>query len=388
MTTAYTEKDYKSRRFNMRALFDSFAEGAVRDFPQLKNKFALYSAPTNSWHTDLEIRNNRRVKQNLKEAIKDKDMYTAFAWRLDDLYLMSWVTDPGLKYIDLSYTFFVLQHELGHLVVPAAARTTGNHESNFRECAADIFSLTRIEQLYHGINADTKRQDKIKTRSSNFIFKKLSTHFTAPVIERLIDFAKDHDLTTLTPVQTANFAYRMALRYALPEQTLNKLVEIFFPASQLFQETEDLELRKDMIEKTLKKTAEIMLQDYGEMTPLVYAIGKKTLDDYLKQSTLYSGVKFIPPQDDFWNDIRQKIKERDAQTAKETPQQAFLRKVDHLQVLGYFDREKDQNNIIDSRDYESAENQAYIKAGRENYIKRHRPGRAAKIMSFLRIKRG
>lgn len=241
MTTAYTEKDYKSRRFNMRALFDSFAEGAVRDFPQLKNKFALYSAPTNSWHTDLATQNNCRVKQHLKEAIKKKDLYTAFAWQLDDLYLMSWVTDPGLKYIDLSYTFFVLQHELGHLGVPAAARTTGNHESNFRECAADIFSLTRIEQMYHGINADTKRQ---------------------------------------------------------------------------------------------------------------------------------------------------KMKERDTQTTKATPQQAFLRKVDHLQVLGYFDREKDQNNIIDSRDYESAENQAYIKAGRENYIKRHRPGRAAKIMSFLRVKRG
>ncbi|MCK5555605.1 MAG: hypothetical protein KAI76_05160, partial [Alphaproteobacteria bacterium] len=211
-------------------------------------------------------------------------------------------------------------------------------------------------------------EDRIWNRSINLIINGETDHFTLPVLKEFDCLSQSNDLLKLTPVQTGNLSYRLSLQYALADGQLRKLAKIFAP----FRKEYDGNGEK-LSEPALRKCAEIMLEDHGELSRIVFTSGKTFLAPFLKGDRKLISTWLLPEnipaftfEGDFWNDVRAKIKERENQI-KETPDQALASEAIDRQMLGFFD--KDPNGKINPKKYKSKENLAYLKQQRENFIK-------------------
>ena len=115
-----------------------------------------------------------------------------------------------------------------------------------------------------------------------------------------------------------------------------------------------------------------MFEDHGEYSQLAFTVGKAYLEPFLnyRHEILFSAMPAesalqLKLEGAFWDDIRAIIKLRKFQT-QETPDQIRMHEINYLQALGYFDQEPDK--IIDPVQYESKENQDYIRDARAAYV--------------------
>ena len=363
MTDSVKKKKRRSSASGLTPLFNNFAEKAIRDFPRLKDKFALYSMPTDSWHG--KSANDNKTDALLDELLIEAETHTdvAFAYQTSGRYLMAYVSNHKSRAMTSAKEPYeqeilaVLEHELGHLVAPAGH--SDRHSENFGECVADTFSFIRQQQQLASIKRPLEATIWISLR--DFVLHNESLHLTAPVLAELQRLSQEHDLSKLTPVQSANLAYRLSLQYAYSKKQLRELEKIFEPVR-----------RNTDPESALKKCAEIMLADHGEYSPIVFTIGKNLLEPFLNQNMDILTAALSRKKADlkltgkFWNDIRAKIKNHEAAQAQETPEQILAREATDLQALGRFDRQPDK--MIGPKKYESKENRVHLASAREDYV--------------------
>lgn len=338
MPTKKTEPE-KTQALSLTETFNRFAAKAVEDYPAIENNFILYNLSDGILHgrffgaTGPQVEEWLQYLQERADIAKDAH---ATAEKNGPFNIISYISPERQTDIDLMRT---LQHELGHLVAPAGYSDNTKYNRYLDECVADTFSVIRLLQLSQ--EADNSIEYLIYRRASRMIAQCMS-HPSVPVLIELKRLSQEHDLLHLTPIQTANLAYRLSLQYAFSESQLNELENIF------------LHTRQEGV--TCRKLAKITLADHSEMSGAVFVIAKACLDPYLNLESKLKG--------EFWDDIRAKIKTREDEI-RETPGQTRLRQLDYLQALGHFDKNPDQ--MIDPVQYQSPENQEYIRRTREAY---------------------
>ena len=115
---------------------------------------------------------------------------------------------------------FVLDHELGHALCNKGMK--GDHLS---ECVADAYASIRHVQRFG--RDPTFLKTLTDSRALHMVFKRSMTHFTSPVVKRIIEDNAVFDFSKLSPAQTMQAATRYATRYAVTEKRRYGLIYAF-----------------------------------------------------------------------------------------------------------------------------------------------------------------
>lgn len=367
-------KGRKGSQADLLKIFNAFAREALRDYPQLKGRLALYNASTQSWHSLPGCGKGKHAPtQNLvMEATSNDEGFTAFAVPTDEYALIAYhVSDRKARTMASTSDALrreilaTLEHELGHLVAPAGIYS--KYGDNFSECVADAFAFIRQQQKYRDVQRPLKATAWIRTHE--FVLDRESLHFTLPVLTELQAMLQEYDLSRLTPSQSANLAYRLARQYACTRRQLRRLMRVFAPARRI--------CKRRGLKAALKKCAQVMLARRRKDAALIYAVGSALLRPYLDREIELLAT-LVRKQDaqrlrltgPFWDDVREKMAWRDEELARQNARDSLNREALHMQALGYFDR--DPSHTINIEKYESRKNQAHLQRRREAYIARQK----------------
>jgi hypothetical protein len=189
-------------------------------------------------------------------------------------------------------TAFVFDHELGHAIIPDAGYR-GNR--NMAECIADAYAVIRHFQRF---GADSTAVDAlVGGRSFLFAFKRnRASHFTSPVVEKILARRYDIAWDSLTPQQTTQLAWRFAMEYAMHPVLLD---------------TVDRDLKK-----LQGKIGDIKNGDTDALEDLVWKVLSTNISDVFKCGA--AALKFcldgqmanIILQGEYWDNVRQRLAEK------------------------------------------------------------------------------
>jgi len=353
------KSNISSQEINLRDIFNKFAKRAFADFPQLKDNFLFYAVPTRTTYTEIidsdeidsvfeDIEDSRfllnyKIHFALKADGKNILLYESFS----KYRVMTGLNDTYSQEVMAN-----LEHELGHLIAPGGYKDDDNRYSkNFGECVGDVFSFMRLQEEYKDIRKSLEATAWISTR--DFIFNSEKIHFTAPALNGLNALLKENKLPKLSPIETANAAYRVALKYALSEGKIERLSAIFEPVR---------EANKVNHNKALNLCAEIMLQEHGDLSQDVFSIVKTYIEPFINRDATILGTRFSKKELDGFK-LKGKIWDRVLEKIKLNDQEKKLDKLDYLELLGAFDENK--SDIINPKEYETAKNRNNIKRARK-----------------------
>ena len=346
---------------NLADTFNAFASKAAADFPELAPEFAIYNVPTDTLYGHFKPSQKERLLKIARKSIRrGMDRLHGAAAALhpsatgEGHYLMDvFINDPA----ELSTN--ALEHELGHLVAPGGV----SDNTNFSECVAETFSLLYQQQVHPLRNQSEKSKYEAAWR---LLERGDVSHFYPPVLQSLERLSTSYNLKLLTPVQTANLAYRLSFVYGLEKKELKILTEAFKPLQRGYKK-----LGNGFDKALFKKFAGITLQTKNKDSCLAFMAGKAFLQPLLNKRqdivTGWSHKDFNIFDGTFWDSIRKKIKQRARQEEAKTPEQRLVQEAKDMKVLGRFD--KDPDSKIDPLAYESAENMAYLQRATDAYIK-------------------
>ncbi len=335
--------------FDLAEVLNTFVKEALEDFPELKNELVIYHSGTLYGRFDAD-----QKEALLKIGACSKSAATATAFHARRSGHGHFVINVRRAHSELFRLQGTLRHELGHLVAPRGS-FEGMHGSNFKECIADAFSV--LHQL-QGNDAIRKRIEYRNKSAAVCLVKKDDwTHFSSPVLKELNRLSEAYNLPDmkLTPVQTANLAYRLALLYA-PARGI-----VFSVASAFRRGGPELFKGKGWDIEPYKKCACIMFEDHGHLSSLVFLAGETFLDPYLNKREDLVGwkeSKFRVFDGEYWDSIREKIKERMLIERAAIHEQRFDYEARDMMALGRFDKNPDV--LIDPDAYESKENMDYL----------------------------
>lgn len=125
---------------------------------------------------------------------------------------------------DLMHAF---DHELAHATIRDGlyvSKATAA-DANLGECIADAYAALRLYQRCGNAAADIR--DLIEARTLHLVFDDAQTHFTAPVLERIIEQSEIIDYAALLPRETMDLARRLALLHAPNPGVTERLANSF-----------------------------------------------------------------------------------------------------------------------------------------------------------------
>ncbi len=350
----------------------TFTQKSVADFPELSGKFAIYVAATNALYGSLT---SKEEQQQLREYLSTQAQtaQTSRSREMDGYSLMIF-KDNGRRSHTFSTTPYaqevtsILEHELGHLVAP------GGLNSPLAECIAEIFSIIR-QQQQNPTNRETLEQVAVSRASSaRQLVTGDASHFYLPVLQEMERFAISYDLTQMPmpPVYAANFAYRLSYWNAVPDDALQQLKKEYASAKTPLQELDVMDFaidNKPVMQKIAQECAKIMFDAAGENADLVFNTGKAFLEPFLDKRNdillTWDDADLAAFDNAFWNDVREKIKERPVQ-AESTPERTLRQQARDIMIFGLFDKDPDEK--IDPAAYESKENLAYLRRAMDAYV--------------------
>ena len=363
--------------FSLSDTFDAFATRSVVDFQQLDGRFVIYNSPADTLHgnfPDTQILHLLTLQQ--EKVTEFRRNYTtkpsAFSTIEEGYYFIDWIetdidrrnyrtkNDPLEREINA-----YMAHELGHLVAPGALGRS-KHNGNFLESIAEAFSFLRQQQEYGSI----VDQLSVATHgaAARLALSRDTSHYNLPVLEELRRISDTYDLAALsmTPTQTANMAYRLALLYAPTSPDLRKLEEIFKPTMEAH-----LNSNESWNMQVYEACAAAMFEDHGEYSGKAFAAGKAFIGplldgraDILSHNITEEDLQKFSGS--YWDSIRDKIKEHSQKEETLTPEQRFKREARDMMVFGYFD--KSQDEIIKPGPYEADRNMAYLQRAQDAYV--------------------
>jgi hypothetical protein len=366
--------------FSLTDTFNALVKKAVADFPELKGRFAIYSVPTETLHGSLENDLDRKllldILRNKAQEWLEKGFPVSVSSRLnlwDEYYAM--IYRPGNCRVHTSKnsphkseTRATATHELGHLIAPAGSGRP------FSEEVAEIFSII-YQQLQYSTAKEAREQIDVGSTltAKNLIVENDTDHFDLPVLQELKRILETYGAPDMpmTPVQAANFAYRLSLVYAPSEESVKQLTKYFEPANRptLTKDLEYVPTDNEATYMAARKSARMLLEDSGEQSSLAFMTAKAFLEPYLdKRDDLlqdWTQDELSIFDGEFWDSVREKIAERTRQEEPETTEQRLAHEAKDMLVFGRFDRDPDRK--IDTAIYESAENMAYLHRAMKTY---------------------
>jgi hypothetical protein len=369
-------------KFSLTETLDAFAQRAVAEFPELKDRFALYCAPTDTLHGSLDDADKERFPEIMRDKVQEVEKlgFTLSASghhtpdEYYDYYLMIFKEQEWRVHTSINSPYkkevqAIAEHELGHLVAPAGL------DRPLSEIVAEIFSIIHQQQLYP-TNRETLEQIEARNAFAprRLITRSFTSHFDLPALLELKRIAETYELPRIhmTPVQAANFAYRLALFYSPSKKSMEQLKKYFEPIAKQLTEVfgEDVtRTNKDAIYEAAQETAKLILKDSGRQSSLTFKTAKAFLKPYLdKRDDLFQDWardEFSVFDGDFWDSVRDKIQERTLQEEAETTEQRLAHEARDMMVFGRFD--KDSGQKIDPAAYEAKENMDYLHRARDAY---------------------
>ena len=302
----------KEKQKSLLEVFNKFARDAVRDFPDLQGKLAILDVDTGKYTTgtvDLEKTGfvsmtglNNYVTACLREAKKQK-VSLAFRVGVDDFHVIA--VNGGLRGLVSSperKTTFLLNHELGHYVVPGAYYNKDSmlYEKNHGECAADVYACLKLFQQY-GTKTGYARA-LAGVRAIDFIFRGHGgRHFTSFAVEAVNVLKYKIDFTKLTPEQMVVLSKRIAERFSPGQKVLTSLTETFADLRKGFT-------AQTSFEEKMKALADLICKD--DVDYYTFKAGASILSVGLKKG-LSAWDKRMDLTTEYWNGVRKKLKEKE-----------------------------------------------------------------------------
>lgn len=184
---------------------------------------------------------------------------------------------------------FVLDHEIGHLVVEGGFYSARDF---MREACADTYALMRASQRW-GDMAPFLRANRFK-RAFDMAFKGRMSHFTLPATAALADLAPTLDLPSMKPLEVAALAQRLMLENTPKGVDLAEAVLALNSVKAVYDGNDD------NIEEAARLLAR--LAESGTLPPLAQMTAHLVLRELLSGDMLVHG-KPVTLQGTRWNRV-------------------------------------------------------------------------------------
>lgn len=360
--------------FNLTDTFNAFADRAVADFPQLEGRFSIYSAPTRTVHGSFPAEEEARLvglqKEQVEKFLREHgDRPHGYATHDGDYSLINYLEEGTTRHNYITrndpYEFEVraaMEHELAHLIAPGANPQKGRSEL-FTECVAEAFAFIRMAQQTGSIKSLV--EEACYMQANIAILKGNTTHFCIPVIREVGRLAETQDLKNLTPQQTANMAYRLAVLYAPSTQDLRAIEAAFRPTLNAFRD-KSIGWEPPMFDAAIATT----LAAYEAAEPYIFMAGISFLQPFadtrsdIIPATLFSAEELSTLfKGEAWEAFRTSLRQH--ATTTPTAAERYVQEARDMMALGTFDKNPDAE--MRPALYESAANMAYLQRAQDAY---------------------
>lgn len=199
---------------------------------------------------------------------------------------------------------FSFDHEIGHVLVAPENR----NEFNLNEHYADAYAVIRHLQRFG--NDDSVIKNLTAMRAAELTLQGDGSHFTSPMVEKIIADSKDTDFTALSLQETVERAKQYADENA-PSRIIIKGMagNLGAFASRLLPET----MRGDY--GSLKKLGEFAL---STIMPDEFKWGKAAVLAFLDGQVSFDGIRIRPPVGEEWMQLRRKLEAHEAAMSEPT----------------------------------------------------------------------
>ncbi|MDE1152247.1 MAG: hypothetical protein PW788_06905 [Micavibrio sp.] len=301
----------------LREIFNKAVREVHADFPQLKDRFTIISLQENRMHGNLTAEATGLEKAALNKYVLDtmqssRDKKSSIASHNANAKIvvfndvashLNLFTSPNM--LRAIGVMGIIDHEVGHLLVPDAMKYGTLAEKLYSEAAADTYAVIRNLQRFKGHGNPIEILSW--QRALAFIEHGSQSHFTSFTLEAFGKVKDKIDFDALTPVETLHLARRFALENAPHESLMRNLLDVFQPYRDA--------LATGMpYSDALKVLAEITLgPNTGYYT---FRLGSIVLEQYL-EGNIMRGGKHIDLQGPYWDEKRSEIATRYIQVSKE-----------------------------------------------------------------------
>lgn len=297
-----------------------FYTAAVRDFPNAAGRLFVLNAKDNTLHGVADpnktkflsqdavlhfvAEENNKLKHSNATYQNGENSFAIFYAQQSigviyfngphaDVFVAS-QPDPLSKNIR-----FILEHELGHLVVTDAhpAQQTSKTDVIFAENAADVFSILQLGRHYGAEEAKNACHKLSFRRAFQLMSASDGPHFTSFAVQELEKIIDRIDFDTLTGEHAQKLAWRLAQQHAPQEPVVRELQTTFAEAAQAMQQDDGIEHGLSLIAKqVIDKNAGAFATRFANILLVPYLQGKVKYDG---EPCLLQG--------DYWDDVRVKI---------------------------------------------------------------------------------
>ncbi len=367
--TAVPKKERHRSPPDLKAVFTRFARRALKDFPELKDKFLVIDRE----HFDRTFGSLAEGKD--KEYFTKTTIYTAqppeghhraaatFGLSFDDktsirIILVHAFSKTKRTMLPADRSWIdeakgVLDHELGHLVVPGGYI---GRNGRLKETASDVFMQLRRMQRLQSVEAKNDLEANIWGRTCHMVLHGRQSHYTAAGLEILKNMDFKDEILGLSPIETANVACRIAETSVLGRGD-------FTPIFLYVRNAEG------GLEQKLTTAVEVILKDPQRPFAALNACAD-FLSPFLEGHGKLTSMQFTPDEiaeidltTPYWNSVRDRIAEIRAQTIPLDKNQsrsvallmdACKNERQGLYALGYLDA-KPATGKLDAAEYLSPE---------------------------------
>jgi hypothetical protein len=204
---------------------------------------------------------------------------------------------------------FSFDHETGHLLCKE-----GYGPHNFNECVADAYAVLRHFQRF-GMEDTSAIKNLLAMRTLEMIFGQDGSHFTAPVVAKILADAQKTDFSGLSPAATAALAHRYAAENLVDPAMTRHLIQDF---TLLGQESGRL-MKGDFT--PVRLMAEMVLATNDRS---LFTWGAMAVHSLLDGNTRIRGELPPKPAGPEWTTLRQRLDDRAARFGQPQRQKLII----------------------------------------------------------------
>lgn len=298
---------------SLSSLFNALAAETQRDFSDMRGRFILVDVQEGAPYGLPNLPATRygsieQLERDLQQgAQRAEDANTSMAYHdpahgLNVIYFNSaaQLAPMGGDSGSVENILAVIDHELGHLVVPAGDDINTPDGTLRAETQADLFGMLR--RMKRGGNNPHAPEMLAFSRARALLMTgdaDAQEHFTAFALMELAAMAKTTDLSKLTPLAATGMADLLGRQYALTAAEAKTLAESFAPYRDAVESGVPLE-------DTLKTLAAVTLDEKASAN--TRRLGGFVLSFYLDGKINLHG-KPLTLSGDAWDDVRAHLKD-------------------------------------------------------------------------------